>query len=270
MTAETVVDTELFERHRVATAAAIEAGRLALEWWSGTRKLDLSFKGRHDFLTAADGAVEKFLRERLAEAFPGDSFVGEESGGADADSVWVVDPIDGTANFATKVADWCISIAYVRRGVPLVGIIHAPVLAETYAAALGLGATRNGERIRASDLAAPNEVVLDVDAASNLPKSAYLALLERLIAAGFDFRRAGSCALALARVASGSRHGYMQAWTKPWDALAGLVLVREAGGRTNAFERGVFEACGNPIIAAGGALYPVLAKIAREAGIVTR
>lgn len=251
-------DAGLEARARVAREVALEAGRLALEWWNGERALGLSFKGRHDFLTIADGEVEALIRARLAAAFPGDAFVGEEGGGAGGDRLWVVDPIDGTSNFATGVADWCISIAYMQDGVPSIGVIFAPVLSELYEGCIGKGATKNGVPMRVVEPADTGAAVLDIDGSQSLPKRVFIDMLARVMEAGFDFRRAGSCAMALARVACGSRHGYIQLWTKPWDALAGVVLVREAGGYTSRFEDGLEMAKGNPILAATPGLAPAL------------
>ncbi len=253
--------TGLDARLSVASDIALEAGRLAMEWWSGQRALGTTFKGRHDFLTQADGAVETLIRARLAAAFPEDSFVGEEGGGAGGGRMWVVDPIDGTSNFATGVADWCISIAYVQDGVPTIGVIFAPVLAELYVGCIGRGATKNGTAIRVAGPVDVGAAVLDIDWSPSIPKPAFIGLLARVMEDGFDFRRAGSCALALARVACGSRHGYIQLWTKPWDALAGVVLVREAGGYTSRFEDGLDIACGNPILASTPDLAPALVRL---------
>ena len=254
-------DSALDARLATATAIAQEAGRLAMEWWSGERALGTTFKGRHDFLTQADGAVETLIRTRLAAAFPDDAFVGEEGGGAAGARQWVVDPIDGTSNFATGVADWCISIAFVQDGVASIGVIFAPVLAELYVGCIGRGAAKNGVPMRVAQSVDAGSAVLDIDWAPNVPKRTFIDLLARVMEAGFDFRRAGSCAMALARTASGARHGYIQLWTKPWDALAGVVLVREAGGYTSRFEDGLALANGNPILASAPGLADTLIEL---------
>jgi len=255
------MDGGLDARLAAATEIAKEAGQLAMEWWSGERALGTTFKGRHDFLTQADGAVETLIRARLAAAFPDDAFVGEEGGGAGGKRQWVVDPIDGTSNFATGVADWCISIAFVQGGVASIGVIFAPVLAELYVGCVGRGATKNGAPMRVLQSVDAGSAVLDIDWSPVIPKQKFIDLLGRVMEAGFDFRRAGSCAMALARTASGSRHGYVQLWTKPWDALAGVVLVREAGGYTSRFEEGLDSAMGNPILACVPNLAPTLVRL---------
>ncbi len=247
-------------RLAAATSVAREAGQLALEWWTGKRALGTTFKGRHDFLTQADGAVEALLRERLTAAFPDDAFVGEEGGGVSGARQWVVDPIDGTSNFATGVADWCISIGYREGGVAKVGVIFAPVLGELYSARLGGGASKNGTPISVVEPPSGGAIV-DIDWGNGISKADYFGLVERVVDAGLDFRRAGSAALALARVAAGSRHGYLQLWTKTWDAMAGVVIVREAGGVTNSFEDGVDRKQGNPILATTPGLGVLLSRL---------
>ncbi|MBL8808358.1 MAG: inositol monophosphatase [Rhodospirillales bacterium] len=251
---------ELEARLAAATTIAREAGKLALEWWTGKRALGTTFKGRHDFLTQADGAVEVLVRERLAAAFPGDAFVGEEGGGAGGTSQWVVDPIDGTSNFATGVADWCVSIGYREVGIAKVGVIFAPVLGELYAARTGGGAFKNDARIAVME-PPTGGAILDIDWGNGISKADYFGLVGRVVDAGLDFRRAGSAALALARVAAGARHGYLQLWTKTWDAMAGVVIVREAGGVTNPFEDGVDLKQGNPILATTPGLGALVSRL---------
>jgi myo-inositol-1(or 4)-monophosphatase len=251
---------DLDARLAAAKSVAREAGQLALEWWTGKRALGTTFKGRHDFLTQADGAVEALVRARLAAAYPDDAFVGEEEGGAAGERQWVVDPIDGTSNFATGVADWCVSIGYREGGTAKAGVIFAPVLGELYAARAGGGAFKNDARISVTE-PPPGGGILDIDWGNGISKADYFGLVERVVDAGLDFRRAGSAALALARVAAGARHGYLQLWTKTWDAMAGVVLVREAGGATNPFEDGVDRKQGNPILATTPGLAPLLSRL---------
>src|SRR3569833_571889 len=107
-------------------------------------------KGAQDWLTVADGAVEDFLRQRLAVLFPTDTVIGEEGGGAASAAVWIIDPIDGTMNFAHGDRHWCISIGFLHNHVPTIGIVAAPALDELYVAQRGQGATLNGRPINVS------------------------------------------------------------------------------------------------------------------------
>ena len=137
-------------RQYAVTGLVAEASVMALDYFRKRDSLGIAMKGAQDWLTVADGAVEDFLRQRLAVLFPGDAIVGEEGGGHGSDAMWIIDPIDGTSNFARGDRNWCVSIGFVRKGVPEIGVISAPALDEIYVARRGRGATRNGEAIRVS------------------------------------------------------------------------------------------------------------------------
>lgn len=262
---EETLDPEALD-HLLRTAIEIaeEAGSLAL----GMRAKGLApsaAKGRHDFVTAADVAVEELIRKRLARAYPGDAVLGEEGGGQAARSLWVVDPIDGTTNYAHGGDDWCVSIAHVRGGYADVGVVYAPALGRMHSARLGGGATCNGSPMSMPMEVSADRALIELDWGVELGLPVLRGLIERTLKAGLDFRRSGSCALGLANVAAGRVDGYVEAFTRPWDALAGCVLVREANGMTNDFERGVFEAMGNPVFAGVASLFPTLGAIATAA-----
>jgi myo-inositol-1(or 4)-monophosphatase len=248
---------EVERRLSFATDLARAMGREALARQPAQRGAT-SFKGHQDYLTEVDGAIERQIRAALAGAFPGDEFLGEEDGGGGGSSLWVVDPIDGTANYARGGHFWCISIAHMTDGVADIGVVHAPVLGRVYAARKGGGAHCDGVPIRVSRVDRPNEAVIELDWTPSLKRPDFLRSIDRILDAGFEFRRSGACALAMALVAHGVSDGFVENFTKPWDALAGCVLVREAGGSTSHFEHRLLERMGNPIIAAGPGLYDAL------------
>ena len=117
---------ELSARHRAADAVAREAGDLAQSYLAGAHPLAVELKGPQDVVTAADDAVERMIVDELRSWFPDDAFIGEEGGGAAADACWVIDPIDGTANFARGLPHWCVSIAFVAAGRTELGVIYDP------------------------------------------------------------------------------------------------------------------------------------------------
>src|SRR5215831_11610094 len=141
---------ELAVRRHAVQGLVAEAGRLALDYFGRQDSLSVTMKGAQDWLTVADGAVEDFLRRRLAVLFQTDTVIGEEGGGAASDAVWIIDPIDGTANFARGDRNWCISIGFLLNRVPTIGIVAAPSLDELYVAQRGQGATLNGQAIAVS------------------------------------------------------------------------------------------------------------------------
>jgi myo-inositol-1(or 4)-monophosphatase len=147
--------TELELRRYAVQGLIDEAGRMALDYFGKQGTLGVTMKGAQDWLTVADGAVEDLLRQRLAVLFPTDTVIGEEGGGAASDAVWIIDPIDGTANFARGDRNWCISIGFLCNRVPTIGIVAAPALDELYVAQRGRGATLNGQGIAVSGAATP-------------------------------------------------------------------------------------------------------------------
>lgn len=252
--------TALDRRLKIAVEIAEEAGGLALKL--RTEGLaPASAKGRHDFVTSADLAVEAMIRARLTSAFPSDAVLGEESGGNASDSLWVVDPIDGTTNYAHGGDDWCVSIAHVGRGQADIGIVFAPSFRRMHAARLGGGAICNGSPMVMPSEVAVDRALIEIDWGIELGRPMLRHLVETTLDVGFEFRRSGTCALGLANVAAGRVDGYVEGFTRPWDGLAGCVLVREAGGMTNDFEAGLFEKMGNPIAAGVRSLFPTLLKI---------
>jgi myo-inositol-1(or 4)-monophosphatase len=272
MNQDSVAASQLLERHSsdtgvlknrllIACAVAREAGALQKRRFLDRDAMIYKFKGPQDYLTATDGEVEKLVRQRLLEAFPGDTFLGEEDGGQVSDRTWVVDPIDGTSNFARGIAHFCVSIAFVLNGVASIGVIYQPMSDELFAAAKGLGATLNGEPIKTSSTASLDKSLLEVGRASRQPQATYLAMLDKVMATGAGIRGAGSGALAVANVAAGRVDGCFETHMYSWDCLAGLVLVEEAGGRVNDFLAGDSLLKGNTIFAAAPGIAEDLAAV---------
>ena len=258
-----VTAEQLAERLRAAQSVARDAGRLAQRYLADPDLLDVKLKGPQDVLTAADGAVENLMVATLRAAFPEDAFLGEEGGrvGADAaQACWVIDPIDGTANFARALPHWCVSIALVVAGSTEIGVIYDPSGDLLYTTARGTGAWRNGERLRVSTTADMTRATVDAGYSSRTPVEPFGRLVNRLLEQGINVLQGGSAALGLARVADGRLDGYAERHLYAWDVLAGLLLVEEAGGRVNDFLAGDAMTTGNATIAATPALYSVLER----------
>jgi myo-inositol-1(or 4)-monophosphatase len=207
-------------------------------------------KGPQDWVTEADGAVECFLSEELAAAFPTDGFQGEEGGIARGGSLrWVVDPIDGTANFARGGTRFCVSVACLEGVTPLVGVIVAPAVQETISARRGHGAFLNGRPIRAADTQETGQAIMELGWSRRRPNADYLAVCERVLAGGSGLRQGGSGALGLANVAIGRVDGFAELHIHLWDVAAALVILREAGARVSDFLANDGAAGGNAILA---------------------
>lgn len=241
---------EIAARFHAVQGMALELGRIAMGYFTNSASLGISMKGAQDWLTIADGKVEARFREQIAEAFPGDAVMGEEAGGAAADRLWIIDPIDGTANFSRGDRMWCVSIGFVLNGRPEIGIIHAPALDETYLACRGKGATLNGKRISAASTNDIARASIEIGWSPRRSLDAYLGPVRTLFEAGASVKRGASGAMGMAHVAVGRTDAYAEAHINAWDVAAGLVIAAEAGAVANDFCSGNWLVDGNPILVA--------------------
>ena len=240
-------------RMRLAAACAVahEAGALALRHYRAREQLAIEQKGLQDIVSLADRAVETLIRERLAELFPEDAVLGEEEGmrgASGAPGVWVVDPIDGTWCFLNGIGSWCVSIAYVQGGEILTGVVYDPSAEELFACRDGGGATLNGVPIRTSPAATLRDGTVSVGFSHRSRPEEVVPVIGRLLAQGGMYQRHGSGALGLAWTAAGRLIAYLEPHMNSWDCLAGLLLVREAGGFTNDFLEGDALLAGNRVL----------------------
>lgn len=249
-----------FERAQSLCRSAGAIARVGFRAWKG---ITVDEKGLHDLVTSVDLEIDAFLRAELSEAFPADGVLTEESAGSAAAVLWVIDPIDGTQNFARGIAHFAISVALVCDGVVQLGLVYNPVTDEMFAARRGGGAFLNGVSIRVSSTALPRSAIVDTGYSTNLPNADYLSLLGRVLDASYGFLQQGSAALGLAQVACGRIDGYVEAHLFSWDVLAGILLVEEAGGWASAFpaDRGLDR--GHPILACTPALRENLERVAQ-------
>jgi myo-inositol-1(or 4)-monophosphatase len=257
-------DASISERLRFARTLAREAGALALRYF----RRDLDFiavaKGPQDWVSAADRDVESLIRDRLASAFPGDAMLGEEAGGTLGESLWVVDPIDGTLNFVHGVRYWCISLAFVQSGERLIGVIYDPCLDELFWGARGQGAWCNDQPIRSSSCTRLDEALLCIGYVPRHSLSRHLAIKRLLHEAGAAVKDMGAGALMLAHVAAGRFDAFAEPHMHPWDALAGLLLIEEAGGRVHDYPASTHLTEGGRVTASAAGIYDALeALIAR-------
>lgn len=226
---------DLNGRARLCRDVILSAGALVLRGFQDSATRSFSMKGPQDFLTETDAASEAHIRTAIAAHFPDDAFFGEEGGGTISNRLWVVDPVDGTANFARGIPHFCISIAYIENGRAEIGAIFNPAQDELYFAERGAGATRNGQPIRVSATTAFEAASVEMGWSGRVANEIYLEAISDLLALGTNVRRAGSGALALAYVADGRSDAYVELHMNSWDCLAGLLLVAEAGGEVCPF-----------------------------------
>ncbi len=224
-----------------------------------------------DIVTEADREVETLIRARIAEAAPEDGFLGEESGAEPSRSgvTWVVDPIDGTVNYAYGIPAYAVSIAAVAGDpdpatwTPLAGVVFNPVSGELFTAAQGEGAWLDAQRLAVNDPVSDAGALIATgfgyDPATH---AGDLARLAKVMPLARDVRRMGAASLDLASVASGRLDGYFERGLHPWDMAAGLLLVTEAGGMIGGIGGG---AAGRAMtIAAGPDLFRELVRTITE------
>ncbi len=208
-----------------ASKAAKAAGALLRQ-----RPATVRHKGAIDLVTEIDLASERCIREALAGT--GLPVQGEEGGGAEEGTRWVVDPLDGTTNFVHGYPFYCVSIALVHGDSPVVGVIYDPVRDHLYVGTAGGGARRNGEPLAVGELRSLDDALCVTGFPYDRRESAhvYLAYVERVLRCTQGMRRSGSAAMDLATVAAGQVDVFWEFGLKPWDTAAGQVLVVEAGG----------------------------------------
>ncbi len=218
----------LSPRFELAQTVVREVGSLARSLRQSS--LVVSEKGRQDWVTNADLAVEARLVEAIHEAFPGDAILAEETQGTaeEGERLWIIDPIDGTTNFAEGLDLWAISVGFALKGRIEFGVIYAPDRDEMYAAARGRGASLNGVSMKAGDASTRHGLIL-LGRSNRTDHAAYLNLVDRIVRSDHDYRRLGSAALSLALVARGFAGACYEAHLNSWDCAAGLVICEEAG-----------------------------------------
>lgn len=218
--------------NRLAFAETIarKAGRLAQELREHPDGLTIDTKGPQDFVTAADLAVESLIREAITAAYPDDAILGEEGGlTGDAAACWIIDPIDGTANYMRGMPDWAISIGYCD-GVALThGVLFAPDLDALLSAQTGVPAIMNGSEIRVSDRVDLAESMIVLGYSDRVHRQDHLDRIGRILASGCEYRRQGAASIGLLSVATGRVEAYYEPSLNVWDAAAGIVIARSAG-----------------------------------------
>jgi myo-inositol-1(or 4)-monophosphatase len=230
------------QRLFTAQRAARAAGKVLAAKWHDRRKI--RYKGKRDIVTDADYAADRIIREIVCARFPDDKFISEEGDAAEhkrlwaqADAsddlaLWVVDPLDGTTNYARMFYPFCTSIAVYQAGQVQLGAVYDPILGELFSAERGRGARLNGKPIRVSAIRSLEQTVFGVEWGRALKTrkrsaTAFLPILQRVMTG----RTFGSAALSFCHVAAGRTDGHAHLSLSPWDVAAAALIVEEAGGK---------------------------------------
>ncbi|MFH1805372.1 MAG: inositol monophosphatase [Pseudomonadota bacterium] len=248
-----------------AKAVMKEAGKVAMDYYRRVDELVVETKTNPlDVVSIADKNVEAIIRDRIADAFPEDGFLGEEMGitRGDNDCLWVIDPIDGTACFVNKMPTWCISVALMIGKEAVIGLVYEPNGDELFAAMAGEGTTVNGDPVKANPVNNVNAGVMGIGMSHRVGSDALIPFMTDLIDREGMFIRNGSCALMMSYAAAGRLIGYFEPHINSWDCMAGIVLMKEAGGWCSDFlDQPDSLESGAPILVAGPNVAAQLSKM---------
>ena len=239
----------------VALAAARNAGSLVLERLADRRRV--THKGYRDLVTDADLAAETVILSTIRAAYPGHAILSEEAGAQAGEEslLWLIDPLDGTTNYARGHPTFAVSVAVLQEQNPVVGVIHDPLRGHTFAALRGGGATVNGRSITVSPVGALSEALVALDwSHDDAERARVLRRLATLAPRCRTIRALGSAALAMAYVGAGWLDVYFAAELKPWDSAAAALIIQEGGGRISTWDGGAWTVGQPALLATNGRL----------------
>jgi myo-inositol-1(or 4)-monophosphatase len=249
--------------HHAARQAALEAGALLRR--NFTQPHQITLKGRHDPVTESDFQSQQLIIQQLSQAIPEYRFLAEETGAPEpghgsSDGCWIIDPLDGTVNFAHNFPMFAVSIAFQWQGVVVSGVVYDPLRDELFEAVRGQGAWLNQEPLRVSRINELDRALLATGFPYNVGEhlDATMLRFKRLVAQAQGVRRPGSAALDLCYLAAGRVDGFWEENLKPWDTAAAVLIVQEAGGLVSAFDGSPFDLYANNVAASNGLLHDQL------------
>jgi myo-inositol-1(or 4)-monophosphatase len=259
------LSTEKHLRHlnKIARKTAVAAGELLLK--KSTPHNRVRLKGRVNLVTDADLASERFIVKTISNAFPDHAILAEEGAGElkDSDYKWIIDPLDGTTNFAHDFPFYCVSIGIEYQGEMIVGVVYDPVRQELFSACRGGGARLNRRKITVSTQRQLEKSLLATGFPYDIGTSREnnLSYFSRFARSARGVRRAGSAALDLCYLACGRFDGFWELKLHPWDTAAGLVIVEEAGGKVTDFTGKKYSIYDKYILATNGRIHSQMKKI---------
>ena len=248
-----------------AIETARDAGRILMEKFG--RKIEITMKGEINLVTEADLASEALIIERIKSYYPKHSILAEESGeavviGGDSTWKWIIDPLDGTTNFAHGYPCFCVTLALEHNGEIVIGVTYDPTRNELFAAERGKGATLDGKPIRVSQTEELGSSLIvtgfpyDIKQRDNFARHLTDMLLQSR-----GVRRDGSAAIDMAYVACGRFDGFWEEGLNPWDVAAGVLLIEEAGGQVSYYDGSKFSIYEAPICASNGLIHSQMLNI---------
>lgn len=254
---------------QIAKKLANDAGKMALKYQQ--KKFSVSHKTLpHDLFTEVDKACEDLILKTIKSHFPDHSILSEESEAVDGtgDYKWIIDPIDGTSNFAHGIPIFAISIAVVHKGKPIIGVVEIPGLGETFWAQEGKGAFIHNKPIHVSKTASLEQALLTTGFPyeHGVRYKKTIELFDAFYTAGHGVRRFGSAAMDLCFVAAGRFDGFWEYELQPWDVAAGKIILEEAGGMVTNMDGSTFNPKFKNILASNGLIHSEMMRVIASKG----
>jgi myo-inositol-1(or 4)-monophosphatase len=250
---------------KIGLQAAGEAGEVICRNFHNLARSDIQAKGKNDFVTRVDKESEAIIKNAISKNFPNHRVLAEETGySAEASEfLWVIDPLDGTTNFIQGIPHFAVSMALLRNGTVIFGLIYDPLLRECFHAHANQGAFLNNERIAVSCTGKMSLALGSTGFPFKAPQflEQYTNVFKIMLSQCQDLRRCGSAALDLAYTACGRYDFFWESFLMPWDFLAGKLLVAEAGGLSGDFAGRELAVQTSSVLAANPVLYPTILKV---------
>jgi myo-inositol-1(or 4)-monophosphatase len=262
-----MADLEIRTRLDFAKKLTKKAGEKALVYFESIGDLVVQQKGAQDLVSNADLEVEVFIRKHIAESYPNDGIVGEEHANVEGTSgyTWVIDPIDGTANFLTAIPSWCVVLACVHDDQTKLGVVYEPSHNEMFWGAMGTGAFLNDKPMQVSPSTTLSVGSTGIGMNGRTATDLTVSYIKKLVDRGGVFYRNASGALMLSYVAAGRLIGYAEPHMNAWDCLAGQLLIAEAGGCVEHQSANDMLINGGRVVTSGPGVFEEMVKIANEA-----
>ena len=249
----------------IAIQAARDSSRSILHFFDRLDQVKVSEKGKNDLVTQVDQLSEQEIIQHIHKAYPNHSILGEETGRVDNDSeyTWIIDPLDGTANFVNGFPHFCISIAVAKGSQLEIGCVYDPIRQELFTATRGKGAQLNNKRLRVSDTKKIENALVGTGFPYRDPEllQTYLHSFNNVLPRVADIRRTGVAALDLAYVAAGRLDAFWEPGLKAWDIAAAALIIKEAGGVVTDFKEQQHFLDSGDIIAGNIHTHPALYKM---------
>lgn len=249
----------------MAIDAALQAGEILRQGFGTVFSISQK-EGKHNLVTEYDHLAEKSIISFLTKHVPDSCFLAEESGstGSCVENVWVIDPLDGTVNFAHQIPVFSVSIALEKKGKLFCGVVYQPITHELFVTEKGHGAFLNGKKLKVSETSVLSDALLCTGFPYNLHENPFHCIdhFVDILRLGIPIRRLGSAAIDLAYTAAGRADAFFEVGLSPWDCAAGILLVEEAGGKVSTWDQKPLNyRLKTPILSSNGKVHNALADV---------